>query len=50
MVPLLECVPEERESSYRLYFDLVHNMTKTAKIKINLPFVIVPLELSLTPG
>lgn len=38
-VPFAGGVPEEIEPSNRLYFHLVYNMTKTAKIKIRLPFV-----------
>lgn len=48
IVPLLENVPEETEAGYRLYFDLMHNITKTAKMKISLPFVIP--WLSSRPG
>lgn len=45
-VPFAGGVPEEIEPSNRLYFHLVYNMTKTAKIKIRLPFV----AASPTPG
>lgn len=50
MVPLLEDISEEIESSYRLNSELVHNMTETVKIEITLLFVIVYLWVSPTPG
>lgn len=50
MVPLLEDVPEEIECSYRLPFALAHNMAETAKIHINVSFVMAYLGLSLIPG
>lgn len=50
MVPLLEDVPEEIEFSYRLPFALAHNMAETAKIHINVSFVMAYLGLSLIPG
>lgn len=50
MVPLLEDISEEIESSYRLNSELVHNMTETVKIEITLLFVIVYLGVSPTPG
>lgn len=50
MVPLLEDLSEEIESSYRLNSELVHNMTETVKIEISLLFEIVYLGLSPTPG
>ena len=48
-VLLLEDVPEEIDSSYRLYFDLMHNMTKMTKMKSSPPFVIAYLRLSPAP-
>lgn len=50
MDPLLEDVPEEIEFSYRLHFALAHNVAETAKIQINVPFVMAYLGLLSTPG
>lgn len=49
MVPLLEGIPEEIESSQRLNAKLEYDMTETAQIKIGLPFVVAYLGLSPTP-
>lgn len=49
MVPLLEGIPEEIESSQRLNSKLGYNMTETAQIKTGLPFVVAYLGLSPTP-
>ena len=48
MVPLLEGIPEEIESSQRLNSKLVY-MTETAQIKIGLLFVVAYLGLAPTP-